>query len=180
MNKEEQTKEKNEKKVSIKKIIKIIWQIISWTIIAILLFIIIRAVAFNKKELFGYNLYIIGSGSMEPEIQVGDAILVKKIKDNEQLNKGDVIAFSENNLIVVHRIVEIKTSDEIKYITKGDNNNIEDNGYRKKEEIKGKMVFKIPKVNDVFEFLRKNIIWFIAIDIGIILIIIIKNYIIKK
>lgn len=62
----------------------------------------------------------VGSNSMEPTLQYGDYVVVKKSKE---LKEGDIIAFRNNQgRMIVHRIVEktFRDGQEV-YRTKGDN-----------------------------------------------------------
>lgn len=87
---------------------------------------------------FGYRPVVIMSGSMEPEIQTGAIVITQKTKD---IKKGDIMFFeSEDGVSVIHRCIEIKDGE---YITKGDNNKIKDFEPVKKEQIYGKVVFKM-------------------------------------
>ncbi len=87
---------------------------------------------------FTYSMIAIGSESMQGTINKGDAIIYKKYK-NEKLNTGDVIVFSQNNRIIIHRISKIIEMDNKKqsYITKGDANLTEDNWIVTPENIIG-------------------------------------------
>ncbi len=78
---------------------------------------------------FKYQLIVIATGSMEPYIYRGDAVVVDKLKENEirKLESGTVIAFNVENKIVVHRIFKVyKTGNKVFFKTKGDNNNSPD------------------------------------------------------
>lgn len=76
---------------------------------------------------FGHSPVIVLSGSMSPEFEAGDMILLKKV-DPADLKVGDVICFSEEESVVTHRIMEIQQAEDGTdyYITKGDANDIED------------------------------------------------------
>jgi signal peptidase len=57
---------------------------------------------------FHYWAIAIATGSMDPVIKKGDVAIVKKIDDNyHQLKVGDVIAFRYQNVVIVHRIINI-------------------------------------------------------------------------
>lgn len=94
-------------------------------------------------------LYVVGiaSASMEPNIKIGDAVILLKVNEKDTLHIGDVIAFDRGGKLTVHRIVEVLESDgEYYYNTKGDNNNVEDGIYLSNDDIKGVMLVKIPLV----------------------------------
>ena len=100
----------------------------------------------NKTpSFFGIKTYVIISGSMQPELNIGDIVIVKDI--SEELEKGDIISFRQGQTVVTHRISRIETIGEQKqYKTRGDNNNTEDSGTIKQELIEGKVVGKIPYI----------------------------------
>ena len=83
----------------------------------------------------------IGSGSMEPIIYTGDAVVLSKVNKNTELELEDIIAYEDDGKIIVHRIVKITKNG---YITKGDNNNSVDKEEVKRKDIKGKVLFRIP------------------------------------
>ena len=74
---------------------------------------------------FKYYTLVIGSGSMTPNINKGDIIIIKKLSQEEleELQIGDVLVFESENRIVVHRIEEITDNE---FYTKGDANNEKD------------------------------------------------------
>lgn len=120
-------KEKINKREQIIKILKII-------LMPILLFVLILNIyiIFNKIhnpngiiEIFGKKNFVIISGSMEPNLKVGDVIIVG---DNSNISNGDIITFYDyKDNIVTHRVIEIVHDEEgTKFRTKGDNNNAED------------------------------------------------------
>lgn len=133
-----------------KKRLKTICKVIFYTIIIFLIICIINILyqKFIKKEdsinLFGYKLYIVLSGSMEPTLNVGDIIISKKVEE-EQIKVNDIVTFSdEDNNTITHRIVDIIIKEGKKYYqTKGDNNNTSDVNLISIEDIKGKYSFKI-------------------------------------
>lgn len=93
----------------------------------------------------------IGSGSMEPIIYKGDAIVLTKVNKNTELELEDIIAYEDENEIIVHRIIKI--NDDNTYITKGDNNTTRDPLDVKHSTVKGKVLFRIP-------YLAYPSIWF--------------------
>lgn len=79
---------------------------------------------------FKYFILTIGSGSMTPNINKGDLVVVRKLKKEElkKLKVGDVLIFKYKEITVVHRIVKIdQASRGYVFYTKGDFNEAEDN-----------------------------------------------------
>ena len=86
----------------------------------------------------------IATGSMEPQISVGDMVLVSKL-DTDALEIGDVIQFRSGSYTVIHRIVAVMHENGTpSYITKGDANNANDAGTVSFEDVVGKVVATVP------------------------------------
>ena len=110
----------------------------------ILPFTIFNVIVLKTPLLSNIKSFIISSGSMEPKVPTGSIIYTLKEKI---YNKGDIIAFVDNNVAVSHRIVGIKElGSEIYYSTKGDANNMEDEDLVSKEAVYGKIIAVIPFV----------------------------------
>lgn len=80
--------------------------------------------------IFKYYFLTIGSGSMRDKIDIGDVVIVKKLKPNElnELEVGNILVFKMDNKVIVHRIVEIKNDEDgLLFVTKGDANKEKDN-----------------------------------------------------
>ena len=77
---------------------------------------------------FRYYAIAIASGSMSPKIKKGDVVIVDQEYSYKDLEKGQVIAYQRNNVIVVHRIEKkVHFGDSYVYYTKGDaNDNVDD------------------------------------------------------
>ena len=114
-----------------------------------------------KTPLFGF--YVIVSPSIFPTINVNDAIVVHR-QEGSEIDVGDIITFSSTDssypgLTVTHRVVKKDSVDSNSYVfrTKGDNNFSEDPSLVKDENIYGKVIFKIPNVGYVRQFLSTGI-----------------------
>lgn len=97
------------------------------------------------KSIMGYIPMTVVTGSMKPELNPGDLIVVKEINLNS-INCNDIITFRFNdNRIITHRAVEIlNDSGELKIRTKGDANDEADNWQVSQKNIIGKVSFKMP------------------------------------
>lgn len=102
------------------------------------------------SNLFSFWIAVVGSGSMEPTINIGDAVIIdKRVKKNmSKLKVNDVIVFKIKNKIYTHRIVEIKEENNTySYKTKGDRiGNAIDSWNVTEENIIGKVKYKISYV----------------------------------
>lgn len=109
---------------------------------------------------FGYTIFQIASGSMEPALYKDDVILVKIGNDN--LQKDDIISYLKDGSIITHRILYI---DNDLLTVKGDNNNTLDNPINK-DMVIGKIVKVFPKLKvwqDVFSDYRVIALLFITL-----------------
>lgn len=94
-------------------------------------------------DFFGYKTFVVSSGSMEPNLNVGDLIITE---NSLNINKGDIITFfDEEKSVVTHRVIEvIELNGEKKYRTKGDANSTEDKYIVSESDIEGRFKQKIP------------------------------------
>ena len=140
--------------------------IISTFLIVLLIYnltIIVKSIVNPNKtpSFLGIKTYIIVSGSMEPNLNIGDIVIVRETLD---IKVGDVISFRENMEIITHRVSDIqKLNGEIKYQTKGDNNNNVDTEFVALKNIEGKVINKIPKIGKVLLLLQRKEIIILAI-----------------
>lgn len=103
----------------------------------------------KTPSFLGIKTYTIVSGSMQPELNIGDIVVVKEVSDKE-LNVNDIIAYRSGQNVVTHRIVDINyINGQKQYITKGDYNNIEDDEILTIELIEGKVVNKIKYIGNI-------------------------------
>ena len=85
----------------------------------------------------------IASGSMFPEIHVGDIALIKKCNANDII-VGDIIQYQMEGYTVIHRVIEKKQKNgEYIFITKGDNNKSQYLNPVNEDQVIGKCIFKI-------------------------------------
>lgn len=100
----------------------------------------------------------IGSNSMAPVINKGDAVLYKKV-DSEEIKVGDVLVFRYDGKIIVHRVIDIEEHNKEKvYYTKGDNNEHEDGWQIKDNMIIGKCLFRIVYIGWPSVWIGENIL----------------------
>lgn len=170
----------DEKKPHKNKFLKILGKIVSailWIVVILALAVLIMTVTSKKTSIFGYRMYLIMSGSMEPTIHVRDAIITKEI-DTPQT--GDIIAFENGGIITVHRIIQEYTEGDNKlYQTKGDNNSGIDSGLVQKSQVKGKVICNMPLLGRIVLYLQSHVeILFLLI--GVIIIIAIAKILIGR
>lgn len=117
-----------------------------WYIDVPLTIILIFVVAL-VSGVFRYQIMAIASGSMQPVIYRGDAVIFEKFNDEEKdlINIGDVVVFRHNGKYITHRVINKYVSDEdiFVYQTKGDNNVDMDNFQVATDEVVGVVKMKI-------------------------------------
>jgi len=102
----------------------------------------------RTPQVFGYQLYRIESGSMDPTLKVGALILSHSPPNASELKKDDIITFiNSDGKTITHRIIEVVSSADgsVSYRTKGDNPiNSPDNDLVLPQDIQAVFVVKIP------------------------------------
>ena len=112
-----------------------------------LLAIIVFALAYFVSGYFRYYAISIATGSMLPNIKVGDVVIVDQQKDYKELKKGESIAYKYGKVVIVHRLCDIiVVKDDYYFYTKGDANEDKDNYIIYPDMIIGKVNTKIPYI----------------------------------
>lgn len=131
--------------------------------------IYVVSTSFGSKEfkLLNFSIFIVSDKLMSPTLNNNDVIIIKECKASD-LAAGDVIVSDLNGSMAVSRIAIINSKG---YITKGDNNY-----YFYKDEIsinqvKGKMIKKLPGLGMLFYIMQSRI------TTGIIITVLILYYI---
>lgn len=155
----EAIEKKNHKKNIIKAVIKNILYILG--IITLYNIFLISISSLNQTEankVGGYQAYIITTNSMEPNIREGDVIIIKQC-DEQTLKEGDIITFrNSKNEFVTHRIISIEEEQNEKlYVTKGDNNTIEDLEKISFNAIEGILILRVPFLGNILLLFRNRI-----------------------
>ncbi len=107
-------------------------------------------------DVIGYKPFIVLSGSMQDEIDVGDLVIVKNV-DAKDLKEKDIIAYrTADGFVTTHRIINvINKENDVCFETKGDNNNTKDDVIVCSNSIEGKYQFKISKLGNVILFIQE-------------------------
>lgn len=141
-----------------KKVINIISTAILVILIVAVVILFITRLSGNAPSLFGYQVFRVSSGSMEPVLMKGDVILVQKVPYTE-IKNGDIITYRSREgqmkgQMITHRIVEEPVVKNGTYIfrTKGD---IEGAGLDPivyDDQVQGRYVKKLPFIDKVYSF----------------------------
>lgn len=131
-----------------------------WTLIVVLCFtllaILVSRISGQTPSFFGYTIFRVTTGSMEPELMVGDIILDKEVTDVYSLQVGDVVTYkgsgSTEGMLITHKIIKAPYENEhgkIMLQTKGVASDVADDEIQAKRVV-GKMVCKIPFINIIY------------------------------
>ena len=105
--------------------------------------------------LLGYTTMVISSGSMDPAIGVGDAVVIRPEVATSSIRVGDVITYRPFGLegTTTHRVQAIKEVQERTFFqTKGDANGATDPALVDAKAVYGKVTWTLPKVGYLLYF----------------------------
>ena len=169
------------KKGLFSRIFKFITDVISWTCLCLLILIggcvVYYVIAARKYAARGeeykpyFSLYTIISPSMEPNIKVYDVILDTRVDDPKNVKVGDVITFIStgslsNGMVITHRVIDIiNENGNLRFRTKGDNNQSPDGALVESENVLGKTLLRVPQLGRVQFLLASKGGWFIIVMI---------------
>jgi len=97
---------------------------------------------------------VVLSGSMEPEMSPGDAVIVREVPASE-IQEQDIITFQRagSDTPTTHRVIEVQeTESGTEYVTKGDANEERDRGTVSQDRVVGEVIFVIPFIGHVIQF----------------------------
>lgn len=101
-------------------------------------------------SLFGYQIYMVETGSMVPTLPIGTNIVIRQLKDSDTLKEGDIVTYSHGESAVTHRIVDLVVGEDgiTRYRTKGDNpDNSLDPWLVERSDIRGVLVWQFSLSN---------------------------------
>ncbi|MDO5028598.1 MAG: signal peptidase I [Bacillota bacterium] len=112
----------------------------------------------KAMDIFKFRPFIIVSDSMSPVIEIGDIVVIRQV-DPKDLEVGDIISFNWDNRNIIHYLADIKEDDQGNLIFRSKNAQAKlssdwDYWSLEEENIKGKSLFKIPKLGLLAMFLR--------------------------
>lgn len=122
--------------------------------------VFISTIIILTSGVFKYYVLAIGSDSMAKAINKGDVVLVEKVKPSDMysLKSGEVLVYKHNDVTIVHRIVKaFSENGNYHFITKGDNNNSNDNFTISQDMVVGRAIFRIPYVGTPTVWLNEKV-----------------------
>jgi signal peptidase len=114
----------------------------SWIAISLVALVLL----WSNSGIFGFQPSIVASGSMQPNLQVGDMAVVVHTKP-DSIQVGDIIQYRGESEPVIHRVIDKYTEGDATYfITKGDANKAQDPNPVNEKQVIGKYALVIPKL----------------------------------
>lgn len=142
------------------KVARLVKNIVCWILIVVLaitlLIFLTTRIQGNTPTVFGYTIFRITTGSMEPELMVGDVILDKVVDDETEISVGDIITFEGGSQfdgkLVTHKVIKAPYTDnngDIMLQTHGIANEVDDTPISI-SQVRAKMVCKIPYIDTLY------------------------------
>ena len=147
-----------------------VWNIVSIVLVAI---VVLIAILLMGAKVIGLKTYSVISPSMKPAYNVGDLVYVKKV-DPEEIKVGDAITFvlDEKLTVATHRVIEIDLETS-HFRTQGDANDTPDANPVHFKNLIGKVIFKIPLLGYVADWVQNPPGTYIAVTVGAVLLILV-------
>ena len=141
-----------------RKIINIISTVLLVLLVLLVIFIFISRATGNSPSIFGYRLFRVSSGSMEPELSIGDVILDKKVTP-EEIHKDDTITYKGDQgdfkgIMVTHKVIDEPYEENgVWYFqTQGIVSGSLKDPLITYDQVQGKMIKKLSYLNKIYTF----------------------------
>ncbi|MGM0830665.1 MAG: signal peptidase I [Bacillota bacterium] len=142
-----------------RKMLKIFTYLLSISALCCIVFLLFVSYQAQKEptkipSFFGYKPLTVLTNSMEPKISAGDMIFVKETNAVE-VKKNEIITFhTADQKVVTHRVVQVTPEG---FLTKGDNNNVEDSWKVKPDKLIGEVAVILPNAGFVAKFISSKL-----------------------
>jgi signal peptidase len=111
----------------------------------------------SNSGLLGFQPSIVASGSMQPNLNVGDITIIIHTKPDD-INIGDIIQYRTTEEPIIHRVIDKYTeAGQTWFITKGDANNAPDPKPVNEQQIIGKATLTMPNLGWISIYLKTAI-----------------------
>lgn len=158
----------------VKKIFNILGTVVLVLLVCIVILMFNARISGEAPSVFGYQVYRVSSGSMEPELMIGDVILVKAVEPSE-IEIGDTITYygtsgDFRDKYITHKVVDISGGYggmEYVFTTKGILPGAVEDPLVSQSQVAGVLVRKIPFINSLYTFFLSDygLITFVGIII---------------
>ena len=109
----------------LKIVFKILYQILIILCVILTIIIVLQKVTNSNKTIFGYRIFRVITGSMEPEYDIGEVVICKEV-DPYEIEVGDDIVYygtygDYNGKIIMHQVtqIDIDENNNLNFHAKG-------------------------------------------------------------
>ena len=121
-------------------------------------FLIQSRITGGAPQIAGYQIYIVLSDDMSPEIRAGSLAFVSEIEPQE-LAVGDIITFQspdDPSALATQRLVEVKKDNDLGFVTRGDAGNTADISPVPSDNVVGKVTGSVPYAGYPLDFVQTS------------------------
>lgn len=102
-------------KKTLKIILNIAYQILTIMCVILTIIIVLQKATNSNKTIFGYRIFRVVTGSMEPEYDIGEVVICKEV-DSKDIKVGDDIVYlgrygEYNGKIIMHEVTSIERDE---------------------------------------------------------------------
>ncbi len=128
--------------------------------VLVLLAVVVPFVVYAVPQVVGANHgMVVLSGSMEPTMSPGDAVIVDEVSPR-QIETGDIVTFQRqgSQTPTTHRVIDVEqTENGPAYVTKGDANEDPDAGAVPADRVIGEVMLIIPWIGYLVQFTNTQV-----------------------
>lgn len=142
----------------VRKIVNIFFTVLLIVLVVLVILIFITRATGNAPSIFGYSVFRVSSGSMEPELSIGDVILVHSVKPDE-IHEGDTITYKGDqgdlrDVMVTHKVIEepYEKDGEWYYQTMGIVAGAVKDPIITYDQVQGKLIQKMTFFDEIYTF----------------------------
>ncbi len=142
----------------VRRLVSLVFRLARWLVTAGLVLGLVGVMLFfTVPRLFGWELQVVLSGSMEPALPVGSVTFVEPTAA-DQVRVGDMLTYrlpAEPTMQVTHRVVEVvREGGSLSFVTKGDANDKPDSYIVPADDVVGTVRWDIPYLGYLVERAR--------------------------
>ncbi len=161
----------------LKKILNILSYVLFGFLLLILVITIITRISGREPQLFGFHINVIVSGSMEPELEIGDVIVGRSYRRGQELAVGDVITYRGEagtfaGKMITHEVIRIEEINGERIITtQGTANNAADAPIGE-DQILSVMVYKTFLIKYIYSIISSTAGFLLLVALPLVIIIV--------
>ena len=142
----------------VKKVFSIISTVILVILVALVVFIFAVRLTGKSPSIFGYHIFRVSSGSMEPTLAIGEVILDKEVPVSE-IHEGDIISYNGtrgdfDGKVITHKVITepYKEDGEWYLQTMGIAEGCVPDYPITYDQVEGKYICSLPFIDKVYTF----------------------------